>query len=111
MRGPKRFARGADEIAFERFFRSERDRVQHEVQSIRLTADVLKKLRDVFVARHVAWPERRFFTKLADQFFDVLANPLTLEVKEQLRPGRSPRLRDCPRDAPLVRHPEHDADF
>ena len=111
VRRPKRLPRRADEIALERFLRRERHRVQHQIEPVRFPADLREKLRDLRVARNIAGKQRRAFAKLPHQFLDVLLQPLALIIENQTRPGRSPRLGDRPRDAPLVRHAENDANL
>ena len=67
MRHPKCISRRTHEVAFERFLRCERDRVQKQIQSIRLAAHFLKELRDLFVAGNIAGIKWNIFTKFADE--------------------------------------------
>ena len=98
-------------IAFERFLRRERDRMQQKIDPISLASHFLEKRLDLGIVRNVAWKQRRLFPELADQFLDVLFQPFALIIEDQACPGIRPGFRDRPRDAALVRHAENNTGF
>ena len=55
--------------------------------------------------------KQRSLAELAHQLLDVFLQPFALVIENQFRAGRGPRFRNRPRDAPLVRYSEYDADF
>src|SRR5436305_7800963 len=111
MRGPKSVARGAKEIAFQRFLRRESNRVEKKIKAIGLGLHLFKKRRDLAVARDVARIERRLRAEFGDEFLDVFLEPFTLVIENEARAGRRPNLCDSPCDASFIGDPEDDARF
>src|ERR1043166_998947 len=106
MRGTERFARRADEIAFQRFFRREGERMEHKIDMIGFAAHFFEKSLDLGVARHVAREKRRVLSELADEFFHIFFQSLALIIENQSRAGGGPGLGNRPGDTALVRHSE-----
>ena len=64
--------------------------VKHEIHVICLAADLLEKLRDVFVLRDVTRPERRPFPEFAYQFLDIFFQSFALVIEDKARAGVMP---------------------
>ena len=111
MRGPKRFARRADEIALERFLRRERDRVEEQIEPLGLAADFFEKGSDLLRLSRRRRDKAACFAELADEFLDVFLQALALIIENQARARRGPSLGDRPGDAAFIRDAEDDAGF
>src|SRR5947207_5887235 len=111
MRDPECFARCAEKIAFQCFLRREGKRMKHKVDMFGFGAHLFEESLDLVIARHITWKKRRFFSKLADELFQVFFQSLALIIKNQSRAGRGPRPRNRPGNAAFIRHAEDHAGF
>ena len=111
MRDSKRFAGCAQEIAFERFLRRERNRMEQQIDTISFAADFFEKCFDLGIVGNVTRKKRRFLAERGREFLHVFLQSLALIIENQTRAGVRPCLRDRPRDAALVRHTKYQANF
>src|SRR5215217_2631754 len=98
-------------IAFQSFSRSERERVKHQIDSVRFATHLLKKCPDLIIAGNVAGKKRGLRSELADEFLHVFFQPFALIIENQPRTSGRPRLRDRPCNAALVRNSEDKANL
>src|SRR5437870_12661155 len=106
MRDPECFARCAEKITFQRFLGREGEGMQHKIDLIGFAAHLFEKSFDLAIARHITRKKRRFFSKLADELFQIFSQSLALIIKNQSRAGRAPRLSIRPTNPPLIPPPE-----
>src|SRR5437660_11783966 len=111
MRDPECFACCAEKVTFQRFLGREGEGMQHKIDLIGFAAHLFEKSFDLAIARHITRKKRRFFSKLADELFQIFSQSLALIIKNQSLAGPGPRLCNRSSHAALIRDAEDDAAF